>query len=318
MTDPLRPFLARQAFVLLDGALASELERRGADLADPLWSARLLIADPDAIRRLHADYYAAGADVAITASYQASFEGFAARGLDRSEAARLMRLSVELACAARDDFWAVPEHRCGRTRPLVAASVGPYGAVLADGSEYRGGYGLTLAQLMDFHRPRLEVLLSAGPDLLACETLPSALEAEAIARVLADDFPDARAWFAFTCRDDAHTAEGGRFVDAVAALAGREQVLAVGVNCSAPAHVAALLAAARDVADKPLLAYPNSGERYDAADKCWHGKADDLVGYAPGWLDAGARLIGGCCRTGPAEIRALATWRRSLGDAGKN
>ncbi|AXK39880.1 homocysteine S-methyltransferase [Crenobacter cavernae] len=316
MHDPIAAILDKQPLMILDGALASELERRGADLADPLWSAKLLIESPDAIRRLHADYYAAGADVAITASYQASFQGFAARGLDRYEAVRLMRLSVGLAREARDGFWAVEANRAGRVKPLVAASVGPYGAVLADGSEYRGDYGLTVSQLMDFHRPRLDALLSAGPELLACETLPSMLEAEALARVLSDDFTDARAWVSFTCRDGAHTADGGVFADAVALLSGVEQVVAVGVNCTAPAYVAELISRASVVSTKPLLAYPNSGERYDAEHKCWHGRADDFAALAHDWFAAGARLIGGCCRTGPADIRALSVWRRELAAAG--
>ncbi|WP_245589228.1 homocysteine S-methyltransferase [Chitinimonas koreensis] len=297
---------------MLDGALATELENRGCDLRDPLWSARILIERPELIRAVHADYFAAGADVAITASYQASFEGFARRGIGAEEANALLRRSVELAAAARDAFWAEPRNRVGRRRPLVAASVGPYGAMLADGSEYRGHYGLARPALMDFHRPRMGALLAAGADLLACETIPCLDEALALAQLLAE-FPGAEAWIAFSCRDDAHVCQGERFDDCLRALDGFGQVAAVGLNCTAPAHVVPLLTAGRAATAKPLLAYPNSGERYDPGGKCWHGAADarQFAAAARGWYAAGARLIGGCCRTGPAEIAAIAAWARA-------
>ncbi len=163
--NPFERFLGDGGVVILDGALATELEQRGANLNDALWSARILLEDPDLIRQVHYDYLVAGADVITTASYQATFEGFARRGLDHEQAAELMRLSVRLALEARDAFWAEPANRAGRVRPLVAASVGPYGAYLADGSEYRGDYGLSVAELMDFHRPRMAVLaaMRGGP-----------------------------------------------------------------------------------------------------------------------------------------------------------
>lgn len=306
--DALGALLQAQGLVVLDGALATELERRGADLNDPLWSARLLIEAPEMIARLHADYYSAGADVATTASYQASFEGFARRSLDADAAAGLMRRAVTLAVQARDTWWAEPAHRTGRQRPLVAASVGPYGAMLADGSEYRGHYALDEAGLMAFHRPRLAVLATAGADLLACETLPCLAEARALARLL-PEFPEARAWISFSCRDDGHTSQGEPFADCVAALDAHPQVVAIGLNCSAPAHVPALLASARSRTAKPLLAYPNSGEQYDAAGKRWLGCADHhpFAEQAAQWVAAGARVVGGCCRTSPEDIAALRT-----------
>jgi homocysteine S-methyltransferase len=148
--------------LVLDGGLATQLERLGADLRDELWSARLLIDDPGLIRRVHLDYFEAGADLAITASYQASFEGFARRGIDRAQAVRLLHRSVAIAREA------AAEHASKTgTIPLVAASIGPYGAVLADGSEYDGRYGKTVDELIEFHRPRIEVFLDAEPDLLA-------------------------------------------------------------------------------------------------------------------------------------------------------
>lgn len=307
----LQPFLQRQRALVLDGALASELERRGFDLADPLWSARVLLEAPQAVVELHYDYFVAGADVATTASYQASFDGLMRRGLSWDEAAALFARSVELAQQARARFVAALPP--GRLPPLVAASLGPYGAVLADGSEYRGDYALDEAALMDFHRPRLAALLAAAPDLIACETVPSQVEARALARLLAEEFPAARAWVGFSCRDGTHISDGTRLADCVALLDGVDNVVAIGVNCTAPRHVAALLSTAAAHTAKPLLAYPNSGEEYDGAARCWHGTRDaqGFADAARAWHAAGARLIGGCCRTGPDEIRAIAAWARA-------
>ena len=282
--------------LVLDGGLATELERRGADLRDPLWSARVLLEDPDLIRAVHADYFAAGADVAISASYQASFEGFAERGLSRERAAGLMRRSVELAReAAGDDR-------------IVAASVGPYGAVLADGSEYDGRYGLSVRQLIDFHAPRVETLLEAGPDLLAIETIPSILEAEALVTILGT-LPGVAAWISFSCPDGAHISDGSSFADAAALAAASPRVVAVGVNCSPPVHVAALLSSAG--VDAPLLAYPNLGSTWDAPSRSWivEGPRPDLGAAATEWRAAGARIVGGCCGTTPDDIRAIAAGR---------
>jgi homocysteine S-methyltransferase len=304
--NPLAPLLAAQDVVVLDGALATELERRGADLRDPLWSAKLLIENPDLIRQLHYDYLVAGADVITTASYQASFEGFARRGLDTAQATALLRLSVDLACQARAAFWDEPANRIGRSRPLVAASVGPYGAFLADGSEYRGDYGLSLEDLMAWHRPRLAVLAAAGADLLACETLPCLAEGEALARLL-PELPAAAAWLAFSCRDEARIAHGEPIAGAAALAEQTPQVIAVGVNCTPPRFAEALLRAARTATNKALLCYPNSGESWDNANYCWVDSPDagDFAAAALRWRDAGARLIGGCCRTTPEDIRRL-------------
>ncbi|HET9590329.1 MAG TPA: homocysteine S-methyltransferase, partial [Anaerolineales bacterium] len=182
MNNPIASILNRYPALVIDGALATELERRGCDLNDNLWSAKILLEQPEIIRQVHLDYFRAGADCAITASYQATLEGFAKRGLNEKEAIGLMQRSVKLAVEARDEFWLHESDRIGRPRPLVAASVGPYGAFLADGSEYRGQYGLTERELMDFHRPRMKALIEAGPDLLACETIPSLVEAQAITK----------------------------------------------------------------------------------------------------------------------------------------
>jgi homocysteine S-methyltransferase len=311
-----RRLLTDRPVVILDGALATELERRGADLKDPLWSARCLIDEPRIIREVHADYFAAGADIATTATYQATFEGFARRGIDRDGAERLMRTAVALARDARDEFWSNPANRLSRPRPLIAASVGPYGAMLADGSEYRGHYAASDLELKEFHRERLEILCDAGADLLACETFPGLREALIVADLIEESAGPA-AWISFSCRDDRHNCEGDDIGACAAALDGYERIAAIGVNCSPPEYVGELLGRMRERSTKPLAAYPNSGRRYEAAAKCWVGPRDDtaFARRAREWRLAGARLIGGCCGTTPDDIRALslALSRSSVG-----
>ena len=286
--------------------MATELERLGADLKDPLWSAKTLLERPDLIQQVHLDYFRAGADLATTATYQATFEGFARRGIDRRRAARLMCDAVALAVAARDQFWAVEANRAGRLRPLIAASIGPYGAMLADGSEYRGRYALDDAALADFHRARLHVLADAGADLLACETLPCLREALVLARMLRE-IPGACAWISFSCTDGEHTCEGEQIGECAVQLHAHERVVAMGVNCTAPQYVPSLLRRMHSNTAKPLVAYPNSGERYDAASKHWRGDCGSMPfgQQARLWYAQGARLIGGCCRTGPDDIRSV-------------
>ncbi|MCB0062652.1 MAG: homocysteine S-methyltransferase [Caldilineaceae bacterium] len=309
-TNPFTPFLTEQGIIILDGALATELAARGADIDDPLWSAKVLLDNPELIRQLHYEYFVAGANVAITASYQASFPGLAARGLSHDAATDLMRLSVQLALTARDDYAnntkTKNENENGPLMPLVAASVGPYGAYLHNGAEYTGDYGLTVEELIDWHRPRLQVLAESGADLLACETIPSLAEGEALVRLLAE-FPKMPAWLSFSCCDGEHICHGERFRDAVALANESDQIVAIGVNCTPPQYVESLLQQAEGVTDKPLLAYPNSGEQWDATAHCWlpgTGEAD-FAQAAMRWYEAGARLLGGCCRTRPADIEAL-------------
>lgn len=304
--DPLAPLLAHQGVVVLDGGLATTLEARGAELDDGLWSAGLLLDDPAAIRDAHAAFLEAGADCLITASYQATFEGFARRGVPEPAARRLLEGSVELAQQARQRFLATPAAR-GRCRPLVAASVGPYGAYLADGSEYRGGYGLDPAALREFHRERFRVLAASGADLLACETIPDAEEARVLIELLAES-PGVNAWLSFTLRDSRHLADGTELVALVAELRSRQpeaftRLCALGVNCVKPALVSGAIATLREVSDRPIVVYPNSGELWVQGQ--WSGSAEDWTKRAPEWRRRGARLIGGCCRTGPERIRAL-------------
>jgi homocysteine S-methyltransferase len=252
----------------------------------------LLHDDPGAIREVHKAYRDAGADVLITASYQATVEAFLRRGIALRRARELLVGSVALARDAGDG--------------IVAASIGPYGAALADGSEYTGKYGLTEEELIAFHKERWGILAAAGADLLACETIPSAIEMRALARLL-EETPGVRAWFSFSCRDGEHLNDGTLLRDCAAFLDGRERVAAIGVNCTAPRHVESLLKQAREATSRPLVAYPNSGENYDAVTGTWSGTADAeaFAAAAPAWKAAGAALIGGCCRTGPGYVRRL-------------
>ncbi len=306
MTNPITPFLQHQGALILDGGLATELERRGHDLGDALWSARLLADDPAAIRQVHLDYYRAGADCGISASYQATISAFVARGMSEAAARALIGLSVRLVSEARDEFWSDESNRAGRLRPLVAASVGPYGAYLADGSEYTGAYDLDEHGLEAFHQPRWELLAGSGADVLACETIPSFAEARALCRLL-DETPDAYAWFSFSCRDGAHISDGTPIADCARYLAGAERVVAVGINCTPPRYIPDLIRAVSAATDKPIIVYPNSGETYDPVGKRWLGESvpSAFGTYSREWRKLGAALIGGCCRTTPAHIQQI-------------
>jgi len=296
--------------MLLDGGLATALEALGHDLTDPLWSARVLLDEPSAVSEVHAAYLAAGADCITTATYQATFEGFGRRGLARTEAAETLLNGVELAIAARDAFWANSPLREGRLHPLVAASIGPYGAFLADGSEYTGRYDLDVDGLEAFHAPRWELLASSDADLLACETIPSLEEARALLR-LVERTPGCWAWLSFQCRDGAHLADGTRFEEAVGLCMEYPGVAAVGVNCVPPHLVSPLLERAGRQGPTVLVAYPNSGEVWDPTRRAWTGPTSggDPADLANAWRERGARLLGGCCRTGPDEITRM---RRAL------
>jgi homocysteine S-methyltransferase len=283
--------------VVLDGGLSTELEARGHDVGSALWSARLLRDDPDAILAVHAAYADAGAQVVTTASYQATFEGFARAGVDHHVTERLLERSVLLA-------------RRGAPKAWVAGSIGPYGAMLADGSEYTGAYveDMTIAELRAFHRPRMEVLAGTGADVLACETVPAAAEAGAlVAEAVSLGMP---MWLSLTTVVDedgvVRTRRGEPAADVYALVADVPEVIAVGVNCTAPAAIGPTVAAA-SVAGKPIVVYPNSGEGWDAVDRRWTGTPVPVRDDVPGWVAAGARLIGGCCRVRPSDIAAIAS-----------
>lgn len=290
-------------FLILDGALATELERRGADLRDDLWSAKLLAEDPAAIRKIHEAYLQAGADIISTASYQATIGGFVKKGFSIQEAKALLRLSTTLALEAREEFLAQHPVSCP---PLVAVSLGAYGAALADGSEYHGHYKTTRKKLIDFHLERLEVLAPVGGDLLLFETIPCLEEIAAIVE-LAADFRNFDIAVSLSC-DKAPTLRSGEPLhEAIAMLSQCDAVTILSFNCTHPAHINGLLKYTRPLTSKPLMVYPNSGEIWDAQKKCWCANPDDkkLADYALQWLNAGAGIIGGCCRTTPADIQML-------------
>ena len=295
---------------ILDGGLATELESRGQDISGALWSARVLRENPGTIEQLHYDYFAAGACCATTASYQASFEGFATIGLGDDETTALLRRSVELAQSARARYRR--DHPADRRELWVAASVGPYGAILHDGSEYRGDYGLTVEQLVAFHARRFEVLAMSGADLLACETIPVLDEARALATLLTRN-PVTRAWMSFTSRDGTNTSHGEPLTDCARFLDRIPNVTAIGVNCVRPEVVGDAIRALRAGSTKPIVVYPNSGENWNAGTQDWSGARDraNFAERAAQWVDAGASLVGGCCRIGPREIALLATELRT-------
>lgn len=309
--NPITNILQSYQPMILDGALATEFEKLGCDLNDPLWSAKVLLEQPQLIQQVHRQYFEAGADCAITASYQASFDGFARRGLSTERAAELMRLSVQLAAAARDDFWTESAPR-NRPKPIIAASIGSYGAFLADGSEYRGNYGLTETQLKDFHRPRIAVLADSGADILACETIPCLLEAQALTHLLTE-FPQITAWISFTAKDENHISQGETLADCADWLDAAPQIVAVGINCSPPKYLTGLIKSAASKTTKPIIVYPNSGESYCAEHKKWQGSGEYQTYHqlSQQWYQSGAKIIGGCCRTTPADIRQIADWARN-------
>jgi S-methylmethionine-dependent homocysteine/selenocysteine methylase len=292
--------------VVLDGGLSTELESRGHDVTSALWSARLLRDDPAAIVAAHAAFSAAGAQVATTASYQASVEGFGAAGIGSAEARRLIASSVALAREGQGEGW-------------VAGSIGPYGALLADGSEYSGAYvdEVGVDRLREFHGRRMEILAEAGAHVLACETVPAAVEAEAL--IAEADALGVPVWLSLTTVLDGdgvvRTRRGERADEVFAMAAGVDAVIAVGVNCTDPAGVGpAIAAAARS--GKPVVAYPNSGEGWDADGRRWTGSPGITPDAVPGWVDAGARLVGGCCRIRPQHIAAIADRLQARGTNG--
>ncbi|KAJ4722512.1 Homocysteine S-methyltransferase [Melia azedarach] len=310
----------RGGFAVIDGGFATELERHGADLNDPLWSAKCLISSPHLVRRVHLDYLDAGANIIATASYQATIQGFEAKGFSTEEGEALLRKSVEIACEAREiyydrctkDSWDYVEGGGSTRRPvLVAASVGSYGAYLADGSEYSGEYGdsVSLETLKDFHRRRVQILAKSGADIIAFETIPNKVEAKAYAELLEEEGIDIPAWFSFNSKDGINVVSGDSILECASIADSCKRVVAVGINCTAPRFIHGLVLSIRKVTDKPVIVYPNSGETYDAEIKQWVESSgvrdEDFVSYVGKWREAGASLFGGCCRTTPNTIREI-------------
>ena len=304
--------LKSRGTLIIDGALATELETRGYDLNHPLWSAKILREEPGAIEKVHLDYYLAGADIAITASYQASVQGLHDHfALNSEDAGRLIGTSAQLAQQARDK---ASKQIDPSRKLLVAGSVGPYGAYLADGSEYRGDYQRTASEFQDFHRPRIRALINAGVDILAIETFPHLAEIEAVLRLLHEEYPSAVCWISCTLRDSKHLSDGSSIDDLIKVIERyQRQVVAVGVNCVPTDIVTDALNTLKSCTQLSLLCYPNSGETWNAETKTWSGSGSqetDNMKQIRSWRDSGARLIGGCCRTGPEYIGLV---RRALG-----
>lgn len=296
--------LERPEPIVLDGGLATQLEAMGLEIGDDLWSAALLSKDPEAIVRAHRAYLDAGADCIISASYQASRDGFMSHGMSQSEADRLIASSVELAKTARDGF--LKDNPDVAIEPIVAASVGPYGAAQHDGSEYTGVYDVTDRALGEFHAARLRLLDESDADVLAVETIPNFREAQILCDLL--DGVSTPAWISFACRDETAMSDGSPVRAAAGLFAEHARVLAVGINCTPPQFILPLINEVRSAApDKAIVVYPNSGETYHSESNSWSGTACDLDHEfnVCDWIDAGAKLVGGCCRTGPSDIRAI-------------
>jgi len=288
---------------VLDGGLASELEYQGANIGTPLWSAQVLEDEPEKVAAVHRAYIEAGAQCIATCSYQVSRMGYVEVGLTAAEADAALLRSVEIARSVVSEF---PERRV-----LVAGSLGPYGAALHNGGEYHGNYDCSYADLVRFHRERIEIFARATgaqrPDLLAFETFPSLEEVRAVGEALAP-WPELRAWFSFSCRDSGHVSHGEPVAECAALVAPFPQTVAVGVNCVPPKWIPSLIAELRTASDLPVMVYPNSGEGWDAANRCWTGMSDpaDFGAQAAEWFKSGAQIVGGCCRTRPAHIREVA------------
>ncbi len=306
MSNVFEDIIKQQGLIILDGALATELEARGANLNHSLWSAKLLMENPELIKQVQLDYLKAGANIISTATYQASFEGFEKHGYTRTETTQLMKMSVLIAEAARRDFQMSYGKNINQVI-LIAASIGPYGASLADGSEYHGQYGVTIGDLIEFHKDRLAVLVNTNADILAFETIPCLDEAMAIKKLISL-YPTKKAWVSFSCQDGQRLSSGELFADAVKLLQDANEVIGIGVNCTAPRHIESLVQIAKPITNKTIMVYPNKGETYDPITKSWETKLNNnnhFINDARKWLAAGAFAIGGCCRTSPEDIKQL-------------
>ncbi len=290
--------------MMLDGGLATTLEARGCDLSDSLWSARTLLETPELIKAVHRSFLDCGADCIATVSYQATVAGFVTHGYSKVEARSLIRLAAEIACEVRAEFWGDQGIIDTSLKPLVAASVGPYGAYLADGSEYVGDYSLDEDSLYHFHRERWQLLTDTDVDLMACETIPSFSEGKALVRLI-EETEDCWAWLSFSCRDGQNISDGTPIVEVARMCDAQERIAAVGVNCVSPSLVSALIGEIRRGTEKPIVVYPNSGERYDAERKVWTGRAEPGEWPLEDWKAVGAEIFGGCCRVMPEAIRAM-------------
>lgn len=291
---------------VLDGSMGAALERKGFDLDSRLWTARALIDAPELVKAVHREYFQAGADCGISDSYQASIPGFMAQGQSAGEARKWLASAITLLREAREEWWQQEGEKSGRPYPIAAGSVGPYGAFLADGSEYTGNYFVPEGELRRFHRERMEILWEAGADCLAIETIPSLEEALLMAG-LAEELK-ASAWVSFSCADGSRTSRGEPLSQCARALDGIDAVTAVGVNCTHPKYISRCIRELKKGTKKPIIVYPNSGDVYDPGTKSWKrmGVVPSFREYAARWKREGASMIGGCCETLPEHVRQIA------------
>lgn len=298
----LEDVIKETGILVIDGAMSTALEQRGFDTSGSLWTARALIEQPELIRQVHMEYFRAGADCGISCSYQASVPGFLEAGLTHREAERLIRQSVQILRNAREEWWQEEGEKTGRAYPLCAASVGPYGAYLADSSEYSGIYSIEDEELRRFHESRMALLWNAGADLLVIETQPSMREVRIeteIAEALGAEY-----WISFTCPEREHLYTGERLDECVKELSsGHPHLRMVGVNCVPPRNVKALIQIIKNATDLPVAVYPNSGERFDPVSRTWHRPPAPISwkSLAEQWIKTGASAVGGCCRTTEKE-----------------
>lgn len=306
-----KDYLENNSPLILHGALGTEMEALGYDISGKLWSAKYLLEKSEVIQELHETYVAAGADLITTSSYQATLPGLVEAGLTEKAAEQIIALTVRLAKAARDKVWGALDEteKAKRPYPLISGDVGPYAAYLANGSEYSGDYGkITINELKDFHRPRIQILLDQGVDLLALETIPNRLETQALIELLAEEFPEAEAYMSFTVQIPDAISDGTSLAEMAKLVSQSNQILAVGINCSSPLLYNQALSFLENTG-KALITYPNSGEVYDGDSQTWKSKDKDaltLVEHSKYWhAHFGVKILGGCCRTRPNDIKAL-------------
>ena len=298
MKASLEYILEKNQIMVIDGSMSTALEKMGADLNNDLWTAMVLAKQPELVKQVHINYFKAGADCGITCSYQATIPGLMKHGFTQEEAEEMIARSVKLFLEARDEWWQTEGEAAGRAYPLCLAGIGPYGAYLANGSEYKGHYGVSDNVLHDFHRRRMEILYKAGADILLIETQPSLKEALIEAEIAEDLGADY--WISFSCMDEAHICEGDRIANCAKALSeDHPHLKMIGVNCTKPEYIASLVKELKSATDLPIAVYPNSGEIYNPIDKTWtHSPfALDFEEYALSYMQAGASAVGGCCTT---------------------
>lgn len=315
--EPFEALMKIKGIIILDGALGTQLEVKGANIKNGLWSASLLKTHPNLIKEVHLDYLESGSDIITTAGYQASLPAFIKNGYSEEEGRYLIGKSVEIALEARKLF--LNSHPELIRKPLVAASIGPYGAFLADGSEYHGNYDMRYQELLDFHIQNIELIRYSQADLLAFETIPSLEEGLAIVEAL-KNFPELKAWISFSCRNEEEVSHGEKLGECVKAIQTSDQIIALGINCTKPQYVEALIPPMVLNTSKWIMVYPNKGEDYDAETKHWSGdpKNFDFTENAIKWYKAGARILGGCCGTGPENIRELVNTHYLRSDSWNN